>query len=134
MSLILTLRRLLSPRLRREMAHVKTLAPAWHRMGLDPEITQAYLDGRISSAEWGAEANRVSKQTEEWTKLAMVQGVPAEAFQAYFVDRTISYDELEVIINAALGKRLLEIADACEVEGRQECAKWIRRVASGREQ
>jgi len=113
----------LSSRKRQERADVITLSKLFHRGGLDPSITQAYLDGKITVEQWQVEANRVSAEMDSLGKDLIAKGVPADALRTYFVDGTMSYDELENIVNKCLGGRLLEIADAYSASGAGSLAK-----------
>ena len=60
-------------------------------------------------SEWKAEAERVTAAIGELHKGLVAHGVPLEAIQAYFFEGTLSFDEFEEIVNAALGHSLMEI-------------------------
>lgn len=113
----------LSSRERQVRADIITLSKIFHRGGLDPSITQAYLDGKITARQWQVEANRVSAEMDSLGKDLIAKGVPADALRAYFVDGTMSYDELENIVNKCLGERVLEIVDAYSANGAGSLAK-----------
>jgi len=102
----------LSSKRRQQVSDVKILAPVFHRFGLNPKTTQAYLDGEIPFETWKEEANGAPKEADKTTEGLIAHGVPREALQAYFMDGAMTWDELEKIVNIALGDRLIEISEA----------------------